>query len=163
MVQHGENSFLNYLIHSSCKFDLSSSMKNMWMHLKQKLIGQLTLSKNRSDCYNCNNYILDVFKSPQYHMFQVSSSKDTCISSCVNTNIYFVISYLFISILMSFLQSYNPYMVSQQSFDQNPKHYPLEPYISKPLIIISAYSKLSTINMTTSSRKYVLDKLMERL
>ena len=53
-------------------------------------------------------------------------------------------------------------MVSKQSFDKKPESYPLEPYISKPLVIIPAHSKLSTINMTTSSRKYVLDKLTEK-
>ena len=53
-------------------------------------------------------------------------------------------------------------MVSEQSFDKKPEHYPLEPYNSKPPVIIPAHSKLFTINMATSSRKYVLDKLMKK-
>ena len=53
-------------------------------------------------------------------------------------------------------------MVSEQSFDKKRKRYPLEPYISKPLVIIPAHSKLSIVSITTSSRKYVLDKLTEK-
>ena len=54
-------------------------------------------------------------------------------------------------------------MVLEQSFDKKLEHYPLEPYISKPLVIIPAHSKLSTFNMTTSSKKYVLKKLTEKI
>ena len=53
-------------------------------------------------------------------------------------------------------------MVSEQSFDKKPDQYLLEPHISKPLVIIPAHSTISTANMTTSSRKYVLDKLTDK-
>ena len=53
-------------------------------------------------------------------------------------------------------------MVLEHSFDKKPNQYPLEPHISKPLVIIPAHSTISTVNMATSSRKYVLDKLTEK-
>ena len=48
-------------------------------------------------------------------------------------------------------------------FDKKPKRYPREPYISELLVIIPTHSEWSIVNMTTSSRKYILDKLSEEI